>query len=426
MRHEFICLVLLLLPALSLAAEPAQSPAKHLGVASCASSVCHGKLGTQSGSEPALNQYRIWSQQDYHSRAYRDLSNSLSQSIVAKLGLPSAAAAKICLDCHTDNVPKSQQGPKFQLTDGVGCEACHGGAEVWITTHAQNAVTHSDNLARGMYPNENPRRRAQLCLTCHMGTQDKFVNHVLIGAGHPRLRFELQVFTFNQPRHFHVDARYIQRKGDIQDMNLWVTGQIEGAQRYLELLQSDLMTPPGLLPEFAFYECFSCHHPLDKPRWSSVRAGPGVKPGTLRLQKNHLIMLQAITEAIAPASSAELTADVDSLIVSGQADVATLRRAAQKLYAWIETHADWTRRAYTRADMAKVRSTLLRYAAEDRTSDFGAAEQLVMAVESLSYAMDDHEHVKSALDSLYNGVRSSSTFDPSQFAALARSLQGQL
>jgi hypothetical protein len=407
------------------AAEFAPGSTKHLGVASCASSVCHGKLTAQSGRDVGLNEYRIWSHDDYHSRAYRDLANAQSQAIAAKLGLASASTAKICLDCHADNVAQELRGPKFQLSDGVGCEACHGGAEKWIETHAQTSALHADNVARGMYPSEQPLRRAELCLSCHMGTRDKFATHMIMGAGHPRLRFELEVFTSNQPAHFTVDADYVQRKGRIEGMNLWVTGQIENARRYLELLQSPLLTPAGLVPELALYDCFSCHHPTDKQRWSRSRAGNGILPGTLRLQKYHLVMIQAISEVLAPDALPDLVSASDGLIRAGQTDVASLKAAAQKLHAWIDAHDDWARRQYTSAQVAQVRKTVIRYASEDKASDFGAAEQVVMGVESLSYTIGDHDKHKAAIDALYNAVKSSSGFDPTQFAGVARGVQSQ-
>jgi hypothetical protein len=425
--REALLMVLVSCGGIAAAAELAPGELKHLGVATCASSVCHGKLTAQTGRDVALNEYQIWSHDDYHSRAYRDLINPQSQAIAAKLGLASAATSKLCLDCHADNVPATQRGPKFQLTDGVQCEACHGGAEKWIESHAQKSVPHGDNVARGMYPSEQPLRRAELCLSCHMGTRDKFATHSIMGAGHPRLRFELQVFTFNQPPHVQIDADYVQRKGRIDNMNLWVTGQIENARRYLELLQSRLAVAGSFLPEFALYDCFGCHHPIDrdKQRWTHARVGAGVEPGTLRLQKYHLVMLEAVTEVLSPDALAELVTGADALVQAGQTNVAAVQAAAQKLHAWIDAHDDWTRRQYSRDDIARIRKTVLRYASEDKASDFGAAEQVVMAVDSLSYAAEDHERHKAALDALYNAVKSASGFDPTQFAGVARNVQSQ-
>ena len=148
---------------------------KHMGVASCAASVCHGKLAAQTDRNVQLNEYRTWSQEDRHSQAYRTLESAQSKAIAQKLGLPSAKTAQICLDCHADSA--AARGPKFLVSDGVGCEACHGGAEKWIESHAEKTATHQRNLSLGMYPTESPAARARLCLTCHMGTGDRMITN---------------------------------------------------------------------------------------------------------------------------------------------------------------------------------------------------------------------------------------------------------
>src|SRR5690606_24746827 len=198
----------------------------HLGVASCATSVCHGKLSAQEHENVWLNEYRIWSTDDRHAQAYRTLTSDASKRMAAKLGLASATTAQICLDCHADNVPEEKRGPKFQITDGVGCEACHGGSALWIESHAEDQATHVDNLAKGMYPTEDPLSRASICLSCHLGTRDQFATHRIMGAGHPRLAFELEAFTANQPAHYEVDDDYESRKGRVSGFQLWLTGQL--------------------------------------------------------------------------------------------------------------------------------------------------------------------------------------------------------
>jgi hypothetical protein len=399
---------------------------KHLGVASCATSVCHGKETEQTGRDVALNEYRIWLEQDRHSQAYRALDGPRSRQIAANLGLPSATTAKICLDCHADNVPASQRGPKFQITDGVQCEACHGGSEKWIETHSQQTVTHAANVANGLNPTEQPLRRAQVCLSCHEGTADQYTNHRIMGAGHPRLAFELDTYTYNQPRHFKGDTpSYLKRKGKIPETNLWLTGQLETAQRYLTLLQSALFTPGGLTPELAMFDCFACHHAIDKPRWNHARAGAGIPPGTLRLQRQYFLMLQAVTETLDPKLLPELVTATDNLMQAGQTDAVKTRAAAKALQDWIRARDEWARRSYSSSDTAALRKALLRYAAQDRASDFAMAEQVVLGVESLSYALGDHDRRKSEIDALYNGVASAAKFDPSQFAEIARGQQGK-
>jgi len=246
--------------------------------------------------------------------------------------LANAASAKVCLDCHSDNVPAAKRGPKFQISDGVQCEACHGGAEKWIESHAAPTATHKANVVAGLYPSELPMERARLCLSCHLGTRDRFATHAIMGAGHPRLSFELEAFTANQPAHYVVDADYIQRKGKAEGVNLWLTGQFESARRFLTLLQTDLAHPPGMIPELAFYDCHSCHHPMDKKRWTQQRVGAGVGPGTLRLQTHNLLTLQVVADAIAGSESATTLATARSTLVrAGQTDAAATNLAAKKL-----------------------------------------------------------------------------------------------
>jgi hypothetical protein len=76
--REALLMVLVSCGGIAAAAELAPGELKHLGVATCASSVCHGKLTAQTGRDVALNEYQIWSHDDYHSRAYRDLINPQS------------------------------------------------------------------------------------------------------------------------------------------------------------------------------------------------------------------------------------------------------------------------------------------------------------------------------------------------------------
>lgn len=398
---------------------------KHLGAGSCGLSVCHNQSKPQAGRNVALDQYGKWLNPDLHSQAYKVLESPRGKAIAAKLGL-AATSAKLCLDCHADNVPTAYRGPNFRLAEGVGCEACHGGSENWSKSHARRSATHADNVSRGMNPTESPTRRAEICLKCHLGAQDRFATHDIMAAGHPRLRFELFAFTGLQPAHFVVDNDYVRRKGKIPDVNYWVSGQFEAATRFLTLLQSAYFQPAGLTLEFAFYDCYSCHHSIDTPlRWTQQRAGAGVKPGTLRVQKQHLIMVQALAETVdSPESVKELGAQIGTLTRACQSDLAAARAAASKVSEWLRRHQDWTQRTFSRAEAVAIRRTLLRYAATDKASDFLVAEQVWLGVQSLSSGIGDTEPRKRAIDALF-AVVDPATFDPERFAAVARSVQVQ-
>jgi hypothetical protein len=114
--------------------------------------------------------------------------------IASKLGMPDAKSADSCLNCHAWNLPPDRRGPHFNISDGVGCGACHGGGASWIGVHLSGA-SHKANLAAGLYPTENPGARAELCLTCHYGSSERVVSRKMIEAGHPRLSFELDTYS---------------------------------------------------------------------------------------------------------------------------------------------------------------------------------------------------------------------------------------
>jgi hypothetical protein len=223
-----------------------------------------------------------------------------------------------------------------------------------------------------------------------------------------------------------VDKDYVARKGTIEGANLWITGQLESARRGLELLQSPLFHPAGMFPELAHYDCHSCHHPMKDRRWTAKRAGPAVPPGALRLQKPHLVMLRAMAEAVGSAALAkELDDGTKALVRAGQADAAAVKLAAGALLQTIRKLEPLARRQYTPAEVARIRKTLVAYAAGDLASDYGAAEQVVLGTESLSYALNDQDSRKSGLDALFKAVESDSTFNPARFADVARSVQAR-
>ena len=393
----------------------------HLGVASCATGVCHGKLTPQESVNVWLNEYRIWSAEDRHARAFQTLLTDESRQIAEKLGLPSAQTAKICLDCHADNVAPEKRGPRFQLSDGVGCEACHGGAELWIESHTEPGITHEANLERGMYATEDPVARAEICLSCHLGTVDQLATHRIMGAGHPRLRFELEAFTANQPAHYAIDDDYLERKGRIAGFNLWLTGQLKSATRYLSLVQSRLYEADGAFPELAFYDCHACHHSMDDRRWSRTHVGAGVDPGTPRLQNQHFLMLEAVSRVLEPGAAAELSRSVESFVRAGGAGARAVADATQALLGWLGgRERAWASADYEAAQVAGIRRGILAMAAAGELADYASAEQAFLALESLTLYLGANERQRSALDSLFAAVENDETYQPAEFQAAAR------
>ena len=88
---------------------PQYAPQDHLGVATCASGVCHGSVRAREATAVSQNEYVIWSRRDRHRAAYNTLLTDQSKSIAKNLGLKNAHEADMCLDCHADNVAVENQ-----------------------------------------------------------------------------------------------------------------------------------------------------------------------------------------------------------------------------------------------------------------------------------------------------------------------------
>ncbi|MDX1625113.1 MAG: multiheme c-type cytochrome [Wenzhouxiangellaceae bacterium] len=400
---------------------PSDGEYMHLGPASCATSVCHGKVTPDETSNVLLNEYRTWSNDDYHSRAYTVLRSEESQRMADRLGLGSATTAKICLDCHADNVPADRRGEKFQISDGVGCEACHGGAERWIESHAEEGATHEDNLARGMYPTEQPEARARLCLSCHVGTEEKFADHDIMAAGHPRMSFELETFTVNQPAHYEIDEDYRERKGRIGSVNMWATGMVMKAERQLDLLRSDLFAGHGLFPELAFFDCHACHHPMNDMRMHATPVTASLPPGMVRLDDSSFQVLMAIGEVLEDSAAERVRERTRSLHTATTRSREAVREAADELGAAVEEMrrlaAD---RDYSEAEMREIRELLLERAGSGRYGDFTTAEQAFLAVETLTIVLGEYQALGPPLDAWFETLSDEHDFDPARYAAVAR------
>src|SRR5580658_4801176 len=194
------CVLLLVCPALTFA-QSVETP-RFTGPGSCASPSCHGSVQVRTDTSVEQNEYSTWVVKDKHARAFAVLSNDVAKRITRLMGLKQPDTEPRCLACHALDVPEAQRARTFDMTDGVSCEACHGPASNWLGKHTEKGWTHQQSVALGMKDLRDPANRAENCLTCHLGTKDKNVDHELIAAGHPDLVFELPSFTSAMPKHW--------------------------------------------------------------------------------------------------------------------------------------------------------------------------------------------------------------------------------
>jgi len=433
----------MLLPALFFAASAltpalaADASGTHEGVASCGGSTCHGRLAP-TGKEVRQNELITWqdtaSAAGTHSQAWQVLNRSRAQSIAQRLGLGAAQNAKECLGCHAE--PAAARAAKFQTSDGVGCEACHGGAGGWLVSHYTLGVSHADNVKAGMTALEDPRARAGVCLDCHFGSArtGQFVTHKMMAAGHPRVSFELDLYSALQ-RHYDFDADYVKRKPLASGVKFWAVGQAMAVERALTLYADGVHSNEGAFPEFYFFDCQSCHRRIsDEPNAAlTAEANPArpLPPGTPPFNDENMIMLSAVARVAAPAEGESFDAAAHSFHAAmaqnkdGTGAAAQLAGAARTLANTLAAHA------FTRAETFAALEAVLDGAAA-RYTDYEGGAQAVMAADTLlnslvaqgQIARAGAESVRPQINRLYGEVRDTNNWRPAEFRDAMRQLAG--
>lgn len=411
-----------------LAAGVAAAADRHLGVAGCAGSACHGAAAI-AGSNVRQNEYLRWQRDDAHARAYATLRSERSRRIAANLGLRDAAAASECLACHADAVPAAAQGERYHVSDGVGCEACHGGSERWLSGHVGGYRRHEDRLAAGLYPTWDYRARAELCLSCHQGSAERPMTHRIMGAGHPPLLFELDTFVALQPAHFEPDADYAARKGKPDDARLWISGQAVAARNLLVGIGGPALGE-GLFPELAWFDCNACHHSLQALRWEP-RAGAA--PGRVPLADGPLHFTALWLGVVEPALATRWRAAVAQLHEAGAGGAAELRAKAAAAGQLLESDVLplAARHAHT---AAQLRALALQVADQGaaRAGDFSIAEQSAMATAVFATALGQATGTKApkalqgAIDEVYAAVEHRDRYEPARLRAALGRVREQL
>lgn len=431
-----VALSLLLTDAITANAQPLpyQSPHKTEGAATCASSLCHGSIKTWQDSNVLQNEYVTWSRLDKHARAYSILHNEQSKRIVANLELKQPAhEAKICIDCHAHNVPAARHGEKFAINDNITCEACHGPAEKWLRSHVAPDASHAKNIADGMYPTNDANTRAKLCLSCHLGNKDKLVTHRIMGAGHPRMSFELDNFTEMAPKHFVVDRDYGKRKRVWEGVKVWAIGQALAVSETIDILNDDKRGRDGIFPELALFDCHACHRPMAERRLQSkTPLGTTATPGLVRLNDANMLMLRVIARAIDPSLGERVASDTISLhrAIAGGGDLKQAAAAMKSLANEIGIRINAT--SVDNKLMRAIALGLIDDGINGVYRDYAAAEQAALAIASVGQFMVKQGALKSPAAFNAEWKRLNATlqddekFKPQDFAARMRGLRPTL
>lgn len=405
------------------------APGSYVGMASCATSVCHGSTRDLDRTSVRQSEFLTWSRSDPHSNAGNVLFDETSRRIAGNLGIGAAWEAKLCLDCHSVNVPAAVQQGELSRADGVSCEGCHGPASGWRDIHHDPGIPRSASLAAGMTDLRDLPTRARVCLSCHLGTADKTVDHELIAAGHPALVFELDNYTDGEANRLRPHWNPNPSHG----VRAWAVGQVVAFRGGLKQLARQAES--GRWPEFEVMSCEACHHSLAKGEWRQ-RRGYRFRPGLPPWSPARWAALRHLVAAYAPQE----WPDLDRLIGRIMAGVAHMNRPADVVQAANEAGQilDRVAPAIAGADWspAEVRALIGAVAADREfllTADRASAEQAYFAVHTLtSYLAEANPQIASSrltdrLLRLYSDeLADRDAYDHPQFVASLSSLSREV
>jgi hypothetical protein len=458
--------------------QDAEPPSIYTGTTPCAFSDCHGSVTPTEASERPIdqNEYYTWLKKDRHAKAYEVLLKERSIQIIKNLKITDNAEQHTrCLNCHALNIPPEQRGKYFEIAEGVSCESCHGPSKKWLGPHRRLGEGYDAALTLGMYDTRNLRKRAEKCLSCHLGDADRSVDHALIAAGHPDLLFELDTFSALMPPHWRTDQadQADQESQAVQDVQKpepqkieerwlgarqWAVGLAVGLREAAKRLARRAPAPAPAWPEFSEFDCFACHHALPvtastyytpgeeellepdtqwSPSWRQARGYTGLA-GSPAWNAARYVVFRHVVGIIAPDTVTQLDQDLAAVaeqmqtMTSAQPDkiVAAASQLAQRVDQLIPQIAE--------ADFSlALLSTLLKNIAADQaalaTAGVRMAEQVVMALDALfrSHAADNgsgvaNTAVQASIQQLFRTVENPRAYTPQAFTRQLQTVRDAL
>jgi hypothetical protein len=403
---------------------------------------CHNGNGPKgsSGSE-----YGVW-MQDKHAKSYQVLRTPRSEAIqLARSVTTPAHQDGLCLSCHVGpSWEEDRANARNLLSDGVSCESCHGPAEKWLTAHYRppwRTLSTAEKERLGMKNVATLTGRIQTCVGCHVGAGRSAVNHDLIAAGHPPLKFELAAYHAVMPHHWDDRKDTDRAQGGRRDFEAqaWSVGQVGSARAALELLafraREDQSAGERPWPELAEYDCFACHHDLQAKSWRQT-VKPGRRPGTLPWGTWYFAVTERATSSLPLPEGKELRAVLQELRASmakGSPKREMIReKAARGLDILQRQWSKLERELSKPAPVPALFRNILEKDQAQAVSGWDGAAQTYLALAALHQAWIESEArrppaaVKQALQSLRRdlffpgGFDSPRRFDP---AAIQRTLR---
>jgi Cytochrome c554 and c-prime len=421
--------------ALALAATAfsfSQDVGKYSGPGSCAASNCHGSVSPRTTTTVRQNEYSIWASQDRHGRAYTVLSNSTSLRMgkILKLSTQPNQAPK-CRACHTLDVPQNLKAQTFQGDEGVSCENCHGPAVGWLGPHTTKGWNRDQSIKLGQYETRDLAARSERCMTCHVGTPEKRVDHEMYAAGHPPLGFELDTYSFSLPRHWKFP-----KEGEAwADAQEWAIGQAVELREALNRLSRSAAGKSW--PEYAELDCYACHHSLTSPQdsWRQARGYAGRDPGAPAWNLARYVVFRHLVDQVNPQGGRQLEEQVEKLstLVGSRADREQIAAAAKQASSTTEQVEQAIRRqSYNGELTAKVMQAIAGDATFIAQQGYLVAAEAYMALDDLNRAYQKNEktgnaaELQAAIKGLFDLIKIPTGYSAPMFAAQMQKVKALL
>lgn len=416
------------------------TPHQYTGPGACSSTTCHGSIAPLTTNRVKQNEYSIWIVRDKHAKAYSALTGTVGERIGAILKLGKSENAPRCLACHALDVPVAERARTFDMTEGVSCESCHGPAAAWLGPHTERDWKHEDSVAKlGMYDTRDIVKRTERCLSCHLGNDQKSVDHEMIAAGHPDLYFELDSFSAQMPRHWKDNnSEPGQPDGSDAwfDMREWATGQAVQLNRALVHLTE--RTKGDVWPEYSEMECYACHHSLvpAEQSWEQARGYGNRRPGDPPWNISRYIVLREIVREADEGEAQKL--DVEVMRVN--ALMSTLNPKREEVAAAATSSAQVAGGIARKLNSMQYNSALALHLLQRISSDsdnisaqgWHCAAQAAMAMQSLYVAYDrnqkfqDSAQLRTAIAGLFEQLQVPSSYDATRFSRQMKNVNALL
>ncbi|MCY3023128.1 MAG: cytochrome c family protein [Planctomycetota bacterium] len=112
--------------------------------------------------------YGVWTKSK-HAKAYAMLASEEAKKIAKDKGIADPQQDKACAQCHVTafDAPTAMKGKKFDPTQGVQCESCHGPSGKHVKARLDAEETPEDKVVELPKGERGGPPSAEVCIKCH-------------------------------------------------------------------------------------------------------------------------------------------------------------------------------------------------------------------------------------------------------------------